>query len=252
MVYNSLADWVPFETEMGRSKQRFWSFTVRIIVSVFIALIGSCQAHADTIALDFSVNMLWRYDLFTNAFDPNFQPFPMNIVATVDDQLTGRIFFPPDTTRILFGAVTIDSALSTLVDMGYDLSLFNSTYSQATVQDTFISPSNQGTWTDLYDSSFNSDAIYSKDLQFTADPRLTDPNNFGSADFDALLQSDVGKQYGYREDIVFPGGGYQNYGVATLNRVTISSVPEPESVWLLLSASLIVAIFRIRRKLDTT
>lgn len=190
-----------------------------------------------TITMDFSVNMDWRYDLATNAMDPTFQPLAMNVQAIIDDERTGSIFFPPETTRILFGDVSITSPLSGLVNMGYDVSTLTTQYSNVNVQDTFITDTNQGTWTVLDEKFVGNDAILERDLQFTDDPRLTDPANFGSADLRSLLASHLGKQYQYREDIVFPGGGFQHHGVATVTNITFDSiVPEPPTGFMMLGA----------------
>jgi hypothetical protein len=201
-----------------------------------------------TITLDFRVEMDWRYDLAASSFDSAFVPFTMNVRAVVDDRRIGSISFPPDTTRILFDGVQITSPLSGLMDMGYDVSLLSERSSTVSVQDTFITEVNQGTWTNLYEQFSANGVTLGRNLQFTNDSRLSDPANFNTPDLRSLLASHLGKQYTYREDITFPGGGYQHHGLATLTNVSFAdtTVPEPSSGWLVMGA-LAVCAFTNRR-----
>lgn len=218
-----------------------------VILSHF--LLTAPSMRGGTITLDFDVSMDWRYDLGASAMDPSFQPLAMNVRAILDDQRMGSIFFPPDTTRIIFGEVQINSPLSSLVDMGLNLATLNTKYSSVSVQDTFISPSNQGTWTSFYEEFSNSGANLGRSLQFSHDPRLPNPSLFGSAELLVLLVSHLGDQYGYREDITFPGGGYQHHGVATLTKVSYTGgaeVPEPSSYGLIVAGTMLIATLKRR------
>jgi hypothetical protein len=185
--------------------------------------------------MNFSVYMDWRYDLGAGTDDPSFSPFTMGVQAVIDDQRTGVLPIGAS-TRILFSGVQITSPLSTLVNFGYDISTLDTRYTGVNVQDTYITPSNQGTWTSLYEEFTGNGASLGRSLQYVNDPRLSDPVNFGSAELFALLSSHLNKQYGYREDVVFEGGGYQHHGIATLTDVTFtdSFVPEPAYGLLLL------------------
>jgi hypothetical protein len=93
--------------------------------------------------------MDWRCNLTTNDFDPSFHPLTMNVRAIIDDRRNGPIENISGSIRIPFKGVRISSPLSGLVEMGYDLSSLTDRSSSVTVQDTFITPSNQGTWTNL-------------------------------------------------------------------------------------------------------
>lgn len=212
-----------------------------------LLLLAAVPTWGGTITMDFSVSMDWRYDLATNAMDPTFHPLTMNVRAVVDDQRTGSIFFPPETTRILFGGVSVTSPLSGLVNMGYDVSTLTTRYSSVTVQDTFITPTNQGTWTSLYEQYSNNAVHLGRNLQFTNDPRLNDPTGFGSTELRSLLASQLGRQYGYREDITFPGGGFQHHGTATLTNISFdaATVPEPSTGLLMFGAfALTLTVYR--------
>jgi hypothetical protein len=191
--------------------------------------------------MQFSVYMNWQCDLSTNAMNPLFVPLTINIQAVVDDQKTGVILFPPDTTRILFGGVSIASPLSSLVPMGHTPSPTDARYPSADVQDTFITPTNQGTWISLDEEFWGTNTSYGRNFQYTNLPRLTDPLNFDSDDFYSLLLSTVGQTWGYREDSGFPGGGFQTHGDATLLSVTgtQTSVPEPSTSVLFIAGTLL-------------
>jgi hypothetical protein len=203
-----------------------------------------------TISLEFSVHMDWRFDLSTGAMDPSFHPVDFDIEAIVDDHITEIKTLPPDTTRILFGEVMINSPLSSILSMGLDTTNLRNRFSSANVQDTFVSPTNQGTWITLSEDYWGTDGSYAKWLQFNNLSRLSDPLNFSYQDFYNLLSSTVGQQYGYREDTGFLGGGFQNHGLATLNNIsrTISAVPEPASGLLVIILGSSIAIWSCNEK----
>jgi hypothetical protein len=211
---------------------------------------GAVPIWGGTVTMDFTVAMLWRFDLRTNAMDATFQPFTMALQSVFDDQYDGTFLVSPDTTQIRFGVGTfqINSPLASLVDMGYDVSTLAYQYSSVVVQDTYVTPSNQGTWTMLDQILAGNGVTYLKTLQYTLDPRLSSPNTFGVADLHQLLQSHVGADFWYREDIYMPGGGgYQHLGTAKLDTLTFSDTPEPSCALPLLSALLMFGVWKWRR-----
>jgi hypothetical protein len=60
------------------------------------------------------MSLVWQYDLATSTFNA-VPPLTMNIHVTIDDQVSGRLVFSPDTVRTFFGPVHIDSPLFTLL-----------------------------------------------------------------------------------------------------------------------------------------
>jgi hypothetical protein len=181
---------------------------------------------ANTITMDFTVNMQWRYDLSTNAFDPTFRPFTMNIQAVVDDAYVGVVLSTPTSTRIAFAHVAVTSPLSSLFNLGVDPSTLTSRSSLVTLQDE--NGMFQATWTMLSEVVSNgSGSSLSRTLEFNNDPRLANFSTFASSDLDAFMLAQVGDQWDYREDSGFAGVGFQNFGVATLTSVNIGLVPEP-------------------------
>jgi hypothetical protein len=209
---------------------------------------------ADAITMDFTGNMQWRYDLSTSASDPTFQPFSMNIQAVVDDTCLGVVLATPTATRIAFGGVSITSPLSTLVNLGVDVSNLPYSSTDVLVQDQ--SGSAQATWTTLADQQFSTSGggnpSVSRTLEFNNDPRITNFLTFGSADLDSFLLSHLGDQWDYREDSLFPRGGFQNYGIATLTDVTISPSAVPEPSYAIGVATMLFGLGRVayKRALD--
>ena len=75
------------------------------VIKILIGLtaMAFAPAYADTITLNFTMAMVWQYNLGTSTFD-SIQPLTMDVQAVIDDQVTGTIVFSPDTIRTNFGA----------------------------------------------------------------------------------------------------------------------------------------------------
>ncbi len=227
--------------------------SAKIMNTKLISLIGlliftNTHAAYDT-QLDFDVTWLWRYNLSTNSMDASFVPFAMKMTVYVDTSLLDRIT-SGSSTRIRFGPALFKSPFSTVVDMGVNMSSGDnfSFTSGSSVQDTFITETNQGTWTYISQSSATAIGSYSQSIQYTQDPRLLNPSGFGSEDFKFLLQSHVNNEFSYREDVSYTsGGGWQNLAKASL--VNVVAIPEPSSFGVILGffMLLILPFKRIRK-----
>lgn len=214
-------------------------------MKLLMLVLSAVPAWSGTVTMDFTVDMRFRYDLLANNFDTTFTPFAMQMRVAFSDQYTGTIELPPQSTQVQFGFGTllINSPLSQTVDMGYDLSTLPVRFAGVTVQDTFVTEANQGTWTNLAEIFGSNEIVYLKTLQYTNDPRLSDPSTFRTPELHTLLASHVGESFDYREDIYFPNNsGYAHYGVARLDGVAFSDVPEPQSLLLVGSTLLLAAI----------
>lgn len=165
--------------------------------------------------LNLLITPVWRYDLLTQIKYPlDLNQFLISVTITFHPPMVSM--FPKGSTRINLGTVEIDSALSEHVDMGTDVSLLVPDHSAAIVQDTFITPSNQGTWITFSQDLSAGSIRLGRWLSFTNATRLRDPSTFGAKELIQMLSDHVGTQYGYREDIRFPGGGFQHLCTAVV------------------------------------
>ena len=200
------------------------------VIKILIGLtaMAFAPAYADTITLNFTMAMVWQYNLGTSTFD-SIQPLTMDVQAVIDDQVTGTIVFSPDTIRTNFGAARIDSPLSGLIDLGYDVSTL--AYSTSGMSAQGNNGSFNETWLTISEELSGSGYDWEKSLENNDVPPMTDPANFTTADLESLLFSEVGVSglWSYREDIDYPGGGgLQNYFSAVLDSVSVDdAVPEP-------------------------
>lgn len=209
----------------------------RMGVTLGVIALLSPAANAQFLQLDFSVAWQWRYDVGAGQFDPVFTPFTMPLTVFVDPVFLGSTTLGAS-TRQSFGPVVFASPFSSMVDMGVDVTAggFATIESRGFVQDTYISDTNQGTWTDLFQAIATPVGTYSYSLQYSADPRLANPASFGSAEYFAHLTDHVGVVFSFREDVVGGGDGWQNMGNATLVAATpITQIPEPASVAVILA-----------------
>ena len=195
---------------------------------VAAALLTPPLVLAQTAQLDFSVVWQWRYNVAGNYFALNFAGLATPLTVYSDTTQVG-VETIGASTIIDFGPVLFQSPLSTLADMGVNMSTgqeYPST-SNAEVDNAYISQTNQGTWTLLQQNTTTPVGNYGEWLEYTADPPLSNPLAFDSADYLSLLESHVGEVFDYREDITGYEGGWQDLGQATLDKVTI--IPEPST-----------------------
>jgi hypothetical protein len=212
-------------------------FSLRLAVFLCLTAIAVMPLRASTITLDGTMSLVWQYDLTTNSFN-TVAPLTVNVHVTIDDQVTGRLVFSPQTIRTYFGSVEIDSPLFNL--LGFDTSTLIETGSGSSAQGN---NSTNDTWLtfseDLRANTFSEERL----IEFGSPP-MTDPANFTSADLDAdLLQIAASGQWGMRDD----GGGLQNLLSGSLTSITIDNAT-PEPSYSLLAGVLIAAAATISHR----
>ena len=206
---------------------------------------------ANTIDLTFTVQVGQRLDYSTWQTDA-ISPFSMLVSIRLSDIVTGQMAFSPTVLRTMFGPVQIVSPLSSIVSLGFDPATMATPIDQAS--GAFV----QTGCTNSCVITFGQNATYSLgnqeywsygvNLEFL-DPLLFPPvTSFGSTDLLALLNSEEsrgvgfgfleGAQYTVNSQLI---GGYRYGGVATLESVAVSSVPEPSSISLV--AGLVAILF---------